>query len=129
MPEWEKYIEKAEECLSSAQILFNAGKYSRSISEAYYAQYYAAKSLLSIRDIQAKKHRGVLAMLGLEFVNKDFLEETYLKAYARSMKLREKADYDVYFTASKEEAEVAIDDAEGFIERIKKLLKDIIESG
>ncbi len=72
MPEWEKYIEKAEESLSSAQILLDAGKYNRAISEAYYAQYYVAKSLLSIRDIQAKKHRGVLAMLGLEFVTLTF---------------------------------------------------------
>ena len=125
MPEWEKYLERAEESLSSAQILLDAGKYNRAISEGYYAQYYAAKALLSSKDIQAKKHRGVLAMLGLEFVNKNFLEETYLKAYARSMKLREKADYDVYFTASREEAEVVIDEAERFIERVRKLLKEM----
>jgi hypothetical protein len=125
MPEWEKYLERADESLSSAQILLDAGKYNRAISEGYYAHYYAAKALLSSKDIQAKKHRGVLAMLGLEFVNKNFLEETYLKAYARSMRLREKADYDVYFTASREEAESIIDEAGRFIERVRKLLKEM----
>ncbi len=76
MPEWEKYFERAGESLSSAKLLFEAGKYNHAVSEAYYAQYYAAKALLSVRYIQAKKHKGVLAMLTLEFVNKNLLSLT-----------------------------------------------------
>ncbi|WP_456475417.1 HEPN domain-containing protein [Candidatus Pyrohabitans sp.] len=125
MPEWDRYLERAEEALSSAKILLEAEKYNSAISEGYYAQYYAAKALLSIKNIQVKKHRGVLAKLGFEFVNRNFLEETYLKAYAKSMRLREKADYDVYFTANREEAESVIEEAEEFINRIRRLINDI----
>jgi len=65
-----------------------------------------------------------LTLLGLEFVNKDYIEETYGRAFAKDMQLREKADYDVSFKASREEAEGIIDDAERFIERIMKAIED-----
>lgn len=124
MPEYEDYISRAEESLASAKILIENEKFNSAVSEAYYGMYYSAKALLSFKDFHPKKHKGVLALLGLEFVNKGYIEETYGKVFAKDMQLREKADYDVSFKASKEEAEGVIDDAERFLERIKKAIED-----
>lgn len=87
--------------------------------------YYSAKALLSFKDFHPRKHKGVLALLGLEFVNKGYIEEIYGRAFAKDMQLREKADYDVSFKASKEEAKGVIDDSERFLERIKKTIEDL----
>ncbi len=124
MPEYIDYIGRTEEALDSAHILFAKEKFNSAISEAYYSMYYSAKALLSFKDFHPKKHKGVLALLGLEFVNKGYIEEIYGKMFAKDMQLREKADYDVSFRASKEEAESIIEDAERFLERIKKALED-----
>jgi len=42
--------------------------------------YHAAKALLLTRNIAPKRHSGVLQMLGLEFVNKGYLEEVHARA-------------------------------------------------
>ncbi len=125
MPEYEKYLERAYEALDSAKILFENEKYNSSISQAYYAMFYAAKALLSVKDIHPKTHRGVIAELGLEYINKGFVEEVYGKIFAKGLQLRERADYDVYFQATKEESEEIIKDAEKFIERIKDAIDKI----
>lgn len=125
MPEYEDYFTRAEEALTSAQILFEKEKFNSAISEAYYSMYYSARALLSFKDFHPKKHKGVLSLLGLEFVNKGYIEEIYGRMFAKDMQLREKADYDVSFSASKEEAEGVIDDAERFLDRIKKAIEEM----
>ena len=79
MAEHEKYLERAYEALESAKILFERGKYNASISQAYYAMFYASKALLSLRRIYPKTHRGVVSELGLKFVNEGYIEELYGK--------------------------------------------------
>jgi uncharacterized protein len=124
MPEYEDYISRAQEALDSARILLDNEKFNSTVSEAYYSMYYSARALLSFKDFHPKRHSGVLTLLGLEFVNKDYIEETYGRAFAKDMQLREKADYDVSFKASRKEAEGIIDDAERFLERIEKAIED-----
>ena len=38
---------------------------------------------------------------------------------------RERADYDIHYLPSKEEAEGIIDDAERFLERIKEIMEEL----
>lgn len=83
MPEYEDYINRADEALASAQILLENEKFNSAISEAYYSMYYSARALLSFKDFHPKKHKGVLALLRLEFVNKGYIEEIYGKIFAK----------------------------------------------
>ncbi|WP_456327512.1 HEPN domain-containing protein [Archaeoglobus sp.] len=123
------YLEKAYESLESAKISFENRKYNASISQAYYAMFYASKALLSLKKIYPKTHRGVISELGLKFVNEGYIEELYGRILAKGMQLRERVDYDVYYRASKEEAEESINEAEMFVERIKKAIDDILAGG
>ena len=129
MAEYEKYLERAYESLESAKILFENGKYNASISQAYYSMFYASKALLSLKKIYPKTHRGVVSEFGLKFVNEGFIEEIYGKILAKGMQLRERADYDVYYKASREEAEEIINEAEKFVDRIEKAIKEILAKG
>jgi uncharacterized protein (UPF0332 family) len=129
MAEYEKYLERAYESLESAKILFESGKHNASISQAYYSMFYASKALLSLKKIYPKTHRGVVSEFGLKFVNEGFIEEIYGKILAKGMQLRERADYDVYYKASREEAEEIINEAEKFVDRIEKAIKEILAKG
>jgi len=44
---------------------------------------------------------------------------------AKAETKREKADYDIYFEPSEEEAEDIVKDAEKFLERIKRALEEL----
>ena len=89
------HITLAEECLEEAKNLLSNGFYRGAVSRAYYSMYHAAKALLLTKNVTPKKHTGVLRMLGLEFVNKGYLEEIYAEAYKYAFDIRQKADYGV----------------------------------
>lgn len=125
MKEWEKHFERAEEKLRSANLLFENNMFTDAISEAYYAMFYAAKALLASKSIYPRTHAGVVSQFGLQFVNRGLVEELYAKSLAKAQTKREKADYDIYYEPSKEEAESVIEDAEKFLERIKRALNEL----
>jgi len=87
--------------------------------------YFAAKALLLKRDITVKTHKGLLTKFGLEFVNEGVVEEYYGIALRIAEELREEADYSISREIPKEEAEVIVEDAEKFLERIKRAIKEI----
>lgn len=118
-------MERAGEKLRSANILFGNNLFSDTISEAYYAMFHASKALLALRDIFPRTHAGVVAQFGLQFVNEGLIEELYATSLAKAETRREKADYDIYYVPSEEEAESVIEDAERFLERINEAIRDI----
>ncbi|WP_297516618.1 HEPN domain-containing protein [Thermococcus sp.] len=120
-----KHLELAEEELSSAQLLLENGRLRDAISRAYYSMFHAAKALLLMKGINPKKHSGVVRMFGLHFVDEGFIEKVYAKYLTSAFTLRSRADYDVYYAPSQEEAEGVVENAERFLERIKGALEEI----
>ena len=119
------HITLAEECLEEAKNLLSNGFYRGVVSRAYYSMYHAAKALLLTKNVTPKKHTGVLRMLGLEFVNKGYLEEIYAEAYKYAFDIRQKADYGVEFKIEKEVAEEVVKNAEIFLQRIIKTIEEM----
>ena len=119
------HITLAEECLEKAKNLLSNGFYKGAVSRAYYSMYHAAKALLLTKNVTPKKHTGVLRMLGLEFVNKGYLEEIYAEAYKYAFDIRQKADYGVEFKIEKEVAEEVVKNAEIFLQRIIKTIEEM----
>ena len=119
------HITLAEECLEEAKNLLSNGFYRGAVSRAYYSMYHAAKALLLTKNVTPKKHTGVLRMLGLEFVNKGYLEEIYAEAYKYAFDIRQKADYGVEFKIEKEVTEEDVKNAEIFLQRIIKTIEEM----
>ncbi|NOZ77045.1 MAG: HEPN domain-containing protein [Euryarchaeota archaeon] len=115
----------AEEKLGAAKYLLEGGYYRDAISRAYYSMYHSAKSLLAIKEIYPKSHRGTLMAFGLEVVKEKEIEDLYGKALRFAMEKREMSDYDFSARFSREEAEAVIEDAERFLERIKKAVGEL----
>ncbi len=125
MDEADLLIEKAESKLKSAKILLEKGIYDDAISRAYYCMYYAAKAILCLKEKYPRTHRGVVSQFGLEFVRAGTIEEYYAKAIITAQERRERADYDIYYAPTREEAESIVEDAERFLDRIKKAIDEL----
>ena len=128
MPEEEEIeilIGRAKRRLDAAYHLFEDGFYEDAVSRAYYSMYFAAKALLLKKDITVKTHKGLLSKFGLEFVNEGVVEEYYGRALRIAEELREEADYSISREITKEEVESIIDDAEKFLERIKRAIREL----
>ena len=120
-----RHIELAEEELSSAKLLLQNSKLRDAISRAYYSMFHAARALLLMKGLNPRKHSGVIRMFGLHFVDEGFLGRVYAKYLTSAFSLRSKADYDVYYEPTEEEAEAVVENAERFLERIKTALEEL----
>lgn len=116
---------RAKRRLDAAYHLFKEDFYEDAVSRAYYSMYFAAKALLLKRNITVKTHKGLLSKFGLEFVDEGVVEKYYGRALRIAEELREEADYSISREISKEEAESIIEDAEKFLDRIKRVLEEL----
>jgi uncharacterized protein (UPF0332 family) len=73
----------------------------------------------------SKTHAGVISQFGLQFVNGGLIEEWYAKSLTKAQTKREKADYDIFYDPSNEEAESVLDDAEKFLARIQVAIREL----
>ncbi|MFX0198802.1 MAG: HEPN domain-containing protein [Candidatus Hodarchaeota archaeon] len=91
------------------------------MSRAYYSMYYAARAMLSIKNIFPKTHKGVISQFGIKFVKEGIIEDSHLKAMNTARENRERADYGIGYNFTKEEAESIINNAHRFLEQVKKV--------
>ena len=123
----EQQLKIAWERLDAAKYLFDGEFYKDSVSRAYYSMYHGAVAVLTLKDIKARRHSGVLRMFGLYMIQEGGMEYYYAKALKFAKEEREKGDYDLFAEIGEEEAETVIDDAEKFLERVEDLIEKIEE--
>ena len=124
MKEAKLLLERAESKLSAAKVLLKEGYYDDAVSRAYYSMYFAARALLLTKDIAPKTHKGLISKFGLEFIDTGFIERTYGRALNVAEEDREDADYSITCEITEEEAKTVIEDAEKFIDRINRAIKE-----
>lgn len=146
-----RFIEKAKNNLITMSILFDLhdskeARDSLHVPEdydssewvvvcAYYAMYMAASAVLAKINYRSKNHTATFIALETFFVNKQLLEERYLKMiekaqlekeYIDNPKLardrREIAQYSVTKETTRKIAEEIKEDAHSFVERMEKLI-------
>ena len=120
MDEKQILMERAHEKLEVAKSLFGTGFYSDAVSRAYYAMFYAARALLSEKNIYPKTHRGVISQFGLKFVKEGEFEKEIFDLFARAQEDREEADYGLLSETDDDEAKKIIEGAEKFLKESKK---------
>ena len=67
-------LEKALKTLKEAKDIGDIGYWTLTANRLYYAAYYASAALLIHNGIDASTHKGVLRMIGKNFINKDMLK-------------------------------------------------------
>jgi len=125
LDEYDLLLKTAYEKVEASKILFENKFYADSVSRAYYAMFFAARALLSLKNIYPRTHRGVLAQLGLEFITKGYLDKISAKALSTAMEDREDADYGILSEITKEESKQIIEDTKRFIGNIEKAIEKI----
>lgn len=118
-------LERADETLEEAQILFEkGGKYNGAINRMYYACLYAAIALLASKGISGDGHNGIRTMLGLHFVKTGILNKEMARLYGQLCNARISGDYDLFTTFEEEKVKDFLNGASEFINTVKDLLKD-----
>lgn len=114
--------ERALEELQNAKQAYNAGSYKLSLNRSYYSIFHAMRSINSLDEFDSSKHSGVIAHFNQFHVKTGEFEKEASKIIQSAMQMREQADYEDFFVASKADTEKQIKDAERFLVLIREYL-------
>ncbi len=124
-----KRLEKAGKKLDAAMLLLRDGFFDDSVSRAYYSMFHAAKALLTLKRLDPKKHKSVISLFGLHFVNKGVVDRYLGRALGYAKEMRETGDYEEFAETDEATAKMVIEDAEAFLKKVKTVLNEMLEKG
>ena len=117
-------LQRANEAIKAASILYEAGLLNYAISRLYYFVLYNVRALLLTKGLQAKSHEGALRLFGLHFVKEKIFSAKSSHIFSKLMKYREEADYNPSYMFTAEDFSEFNKEALGLAENIHKYLKE-----
>jgi uncharacterized protein (UPF0332 family) len=117
-------MERARRTLRTARLVLKDKDYASAVNRAYYAIFYAANAALSTQHVEKHKHTGVISEFRLRFIKTGLIEREYGAFYGDTMDARHDSDYDFIKETERERAESAVAEAEQFVTRIERFLRE-----
>lgn len=111
---------QADEALSEARLLQDAGHYRGAINRAYYAMFYAIQVLVIQNKVKISKHSGVISYFDRNFIKTGKIDVKFSKWLHRLFDLRQDADYGDMFETSEDQCRQALEQAGEFVRRIRE---------
>jgi uncharacterized protein (UPF0332 family) len=116
--EWQR----ARQALGAAAVLRDAGYLADALSRAYYATLHAAKAALYVHDVATASHAAMRRMFGLHLIQSGAIETEWASHLAEILDDRLAADYDVEAEFTAEEVNEACQQAQAFLDRVRRYL-------
>jgi len=118
-------LAKARDDLVTARDALAHGHLRGAINRAYYTIFHTASAALMWQGIERARHSGTQSSFGELLIKPGIIESEYGLIYTRARKEREKQDYDLSAAwPSAEEARQIVADAERFVARVERYLRE-----
>ncbi len=124
LEESQSWLAKAHSSLRAAEKLLEESLFAESISSAYYAMFYATKALLVRDGMDVSKHSAAIAAFGREYAKRGRIDPRHHRMLLDAFESRQKADYDVYWLASREAATKCQRNARAFLVEIERAMAE-----
>jgi uncharacterized protein (UPF0332 family) len=118
-----KILDKATDCLQSAQVLFETQHFEAAINRAYYCMFDAVQALFCEQDLYVKTHQGTNSKFNQLYIKTDLLPKELSQDFTKIFELRQVSDYDFETTLTQEDAQMAIECANKFLHAIQNYLQ------
>lgn len=118
-------FERCTEELENSKILFEAGKYKLSLNRSYYSIFHGMRAVNVLDDFDSSKHSGVIAHFNQYHVKEGHFPKEASKIIKTASEMREHADYEDFFVASRQDAEEQYLKAERFRTLVNECLKSL----
>jgi len=116
-------LKLAEEYLEDAKLAFEHSRLRTAVNSAYYAMFHAARAMLAFKGIEPPRtHKGLREVFGKEIILKGLVGKELGRALTRAFELRQASSYEVYVSFSEDVVEALIENAEEFIEKIRRFI-------
>jgi len=120
-------INRTDETLREAELMYNEGHYNGAVNRLYYACYYISMALLLKKDIKAQTHSGVKTMISLHYISKGIIPKEIGKYLLLLFERRQSGDYDDFVLCDQEDVIDLREKAIAYINCAKSLLSETDE--
>lgn len=118
-----QYLRLADEALSDAGYLLEAGRLKAASNRAYYAMFYAAHAALAAAKVNAPRtHGGLVNVFGKEFVTTGKVSRELAKDLQEAYDLRQQSDYQLYYEVGEDEVAEVVATARAFVDEVRNLV-------
>lgn len=120
----QKSMEIAETFLKSAKATLKIGDLRTAVDRAYYAMFHAAQAVLVWMGISpSRTHRGLRNSFGKNVVLKGLCDKRFGKMLTKGFNMRQVGTYTIDAHFDKESVKELIEDAQRFVEEMKRIMK------
>ena len=88
--------------------------------------FHAARSLLALDKFDSKKHTGVISFFNQHYIKTGKIEPEYSKMLTAAFKIRNKCDYNDFYIAAREDAQIQLENAKKFLKRLEEYIETVI---
>ena len=121
--ELSKYrLEESERCLKSAKILLDSEDFKSATNRSYYCVFNAIKSIFALQGKDYQKHSAVMSNFRSEYIKTKLFDNKMSDILKDLFFIRNKSDYEDFYTVTKNEVSEQITNAEYFLEQVKVYL-------
>lgn len=116
-------IQRSDEDLSVAELLFGEKQYRIANNRAYYSIFHALRAVLILDGFDSSKHSGIIAEFRRRYIKGGMFSSEMSKMIGTAFTIRNASDYDDMFIASAAETEEQIKNAQYVNTQIKEYLR------
>ena len=116
--------ERSSEELENAKAMLECGKFKLSLNRSYYSIFHGMRAVNVLDEFDSSKHSGVIAHFNQYHVKTGDISKEASKIIRTSSEMREHADYEDFFVASRQDAEEQVQKAQKFHEIITSYLQE-----
>jgi len=117
-------LNRATETLEVAKELYENKRYRDANNRSYYAVFYAMKAVYTVRGIDFKKHKTLMANFNKEYVATEIFPREMGRKLSTLALIREQSDYNDFYVVSKNESKQQVEIAEELIALVNKYLEN-----
>ncbi len=118
-------LEKAAGNLKAARLMFDNSLLLESISRSYYCIFHSVRALIAYEKFDSRKQSTIIGYFNKNYVKTGKIEKEYSKIISKAFKIRTDSDYKDFYLVSNEETKEQLENAEKFLKRIKKYIKEV----
>ena len=116
--------ERSSEELENAKTMLESGKFKLALNRSYYSIFHGMRAVNVLDEFDSSKHSGVIAHFNQYHVKTGDFSKEASKIIRTSSEMREHADYEDFFVASRQDAEEQVQKAQKFHEIITSYLQE-----
>lgn len=116
-------LEHAEECLSAAQSLLQAGLYKSAANRCYYAVFHAMRAVLALDAIDMRKHSAIIAEFRRRYIKTGIFDHEMSKIISNAFDARTDSDYDDFYVIVKTDVQHQFQEAQYFVSAVSLYLQ------